>query len=66
MHDKHTFNVGVPTATNLEDYCKERIKMLEKDFRIYLTDAEKTHMRELKTEEAIDNFYVSKIRNSYN
>lgn len=66
MHDRHTFNVGVPVATTLEGYRKARIKMLERDFHIYLTDDDKAHMRELKTEEAIDNFYVSKIRNSYN
>ena len=66
MYDRQTFNVGVPAAATLEGYCKARIKMLERDFRIYLTDEEKAHMNELKTEIEIDNFYITKIRNSYN
>ena len=66
MHDKHTFNVGVPKAKTLKGYRKARIKMLEEDFHIYLTDEEKAHMNECKTETEIDNFYVTIIRNSYN
>ena len=66
MHDKKTFNVGVPTARTLKGYRKARIRMLEEDFHIYLTDEEKAHMDELKTEVAIDNFYQSKIMNTYN
>lgn len=66
MHDKKTFNVGVPMAKTLKGYRKARIKMLEEDFHIYLTGEEKAHMDELKTEVAIDNFYRDKIENTYN
>lgn len=65
MHDRHTFNVGVPAATDLDGYRKARIKMLKRDFHIYLTKEQKAHMNELKTEVAIDNFYVTMIRTHY-
>lgn len=37
-------------------YVKEKIKMLKRDFRIRLTDAEVAHIHSLKTEIAVDNF----------
>ena len=40
----------------LELYIEEKIKMLKRDFRIRLSDAEAAHIHSLKTEIAVDNF----------
>jgi len=63
--EKHTFSAGVPTAKTLNAYRKAKLKMLKKDFRIYLTDEELAHAEELKTEIAIDNFCITMIRTHY-
>lgn len=61
--DTNISSVGVPMTSNINAYREARIKMLEDDFHFYLTDEEKAHMRELKSEITIDNFYRSLIAN---
>lgn len=63
--DTNISSVGVPMTSNINAYRKARMKMLENDFRIYLTTEEKEHMRELTTEIAIDNFYLTLIKTHY-
>ena len=63
--DANTSSVGVPMTTNINAYRKARMKMLERDFHIYLTEAEIDHMNEMTSEIAIDNFYISLIQNHY-
>ena len=63
--DANTSSVEVPMTTNINAYRKARMKMLERDFHIYLTEAEIDHMNELTSEIAIDNFYISLIQNHY-
>lgn len=46
----------------LQKYIKERIKLLERDFKIRLSKAEKEHFYELTTEIAVDNFARDIIR----
>lgn len=46
---------------SLKSYRKMKLKML-KEFFIELTDEQISHMNELKTEIAIDNFCISLIR----
>lgn len=44
-----------PDFTTPEKYINAKVKMLEKEFKIRLTYAEKSHLDELKTQVAIDN-----------
>ena len=44
-----------PDWSTPEKYIKAKVTMLEKEFKIRLTYAEKAHLEELKTQVAIDN-----------
>ena len=48
-------------AKDLKSYIKGKIKMLERDFRIYPTKEELAHFQELKTEIAVDNYALTLI-----
>ena len=48
-------------AKDINDYIKKKIKMLEHDFRIHLTEKEIEHLNELKTEISVDNYALSII-----
>lgn len=48
---------------NLQEYIKYKINMLEKDFKIRLTYAEKTHLEELTNDRAIDRAVRQIIKN---
>jgi hypothetical protein len=52
--------VVTPKQKEVASYCKQKIHMLEdpKGFGLTLTEAEKNHMRKLKTETAIDNYAI--------
>lgn len=49
---QHTKNMSIP------NYCKMKIKMLEKDFCVALTEEEKAHAKTLTTEAALDQFAI--------
>lgn len=55
------FAIGLPVTSNLESYRKAKLKILKRDFHIYLTPEELEHARNLKTEIEIDNFFISAI-----
>jgi hypothetical protein len=50
-----------PRTMSLKSYKKMKVEALS-DFCITLTDQEQTYMNSLKTEIAVDNFYISKIK----
>ena len=50
-----------PVFKTPKQYAEEKIKILEKDFYINPTDAEKLHLKTLKTQIAIDNAVLSII-----
>ena len=59
-------NIGIPKTTNINSYRKAKLKMLNRDFRITLTDEELAHVNTLKSEIAIDNFCISVINRHWN
>ena len=59
------FATGIPNTKDIDQYRKAKLKMLTRDFRVYLTDEEKAHAETLKTEIAIDNFCITMIRTHY-
>lgn len=48
-------------AKDIKSYVKQKIKMLERDFRIVLKPEEIKHFNELKTEIAVDNYALKLI-----
>lgn len=48
-------------AKDLKDYIKQKIKMLEDEFYIYLTESEINHMHGLKNEIQVDNYAIDII-----
>ena len=50
---------------SLKAYRKMKLKMLERDFCIKLTDEEKAHAATLTTETAIDQFCISILNNRW-
>ena len=57
------FVTGVPDTNNIDVYRDAKLNILEEDFHIYITDEERKHANNLKTEIAIDNFFISAISN---
>ena len=51
---------------SIKAYRKMKIKMLEKDFMVPLTNAEKNHINGLETEAAIDRYARTLLRNHLN
>lgn len=50
-------DVGYPSKSmSLKSYKKMKIKMLTKEFKIPMTEAERNHMNELRDEYAVDRF----------
>lgn len=47
-------NINIPIRATLEQYKKGKIKILQRDFLIKLTDEEKAHINSLPTEYAVD------------
>ena len=45
-----------PTGITLKTYIKRKIRMLERDFWITLSQAEKDHFWSLASETAVDNY----------
>ena len=54
-HSRKTKEIRVPKVTIPKTYLKYRIKILERDFMLVLTQSEMTYLKSLKTEIAIDN-----------
>ena len=48
-------------ARDLKDYIKKKIKMLEREFCIRVTESDIKHFNELKTEIQIDNYALQLI-----
>ena len=46
----------MPRHIPLKQYIKEKLKMLQDDFRLKLSTTEITHMQSLKTERQVDNY----------
>lgn len=65
MNHASTDNIGVPMTKNIDAYRKAKLKILKRDFLIPLTDEQKAHAQELKTEIAIDNFCLMMVMNHY-
>lgn len=57
-----TFATGVPITGNIDTYRKAKLRILKKDFHIYLTKEELDRANTLKTEIEIDNFFITAIR----
>ena len=56
-------NVGYGTkSTNIKTYRRQKIQMLEKEFKLNLTSDEKNHFNELETEAAIDRYARTVIK----
>ena len=55
------FTVDIPVTNNINTYRKAKLKILKRDFYIYLTPEELEHANSLKTEIEIDNFFISAI-----
>ena len=56
----------MPNENVVASYRKKKIKMLNRDFCITLTDEELSHMNELTSEIAIDQFSLTIINNHWN
>lgn len=56
------FAIGLPVTGNFESYRKAKLKILEKDCCIKLTQEDREHANSLKTEIEVDNFFISAIR----
>ena len=54
--------MGKPMS--LKQYCKFKIRILEKDFAIQVTDEQKNHIKALQSVPAIDR-YCRTLINSY-
>ena len=54
MSSFDTTNVKISKRETLAGYKKGKIKILQRDFMIKLTDEEKTHINSLPTEYAVD------------
>lgn len=59
------FVTGVPDTNNIDVYREAKLKILEEDFHIYITDEERKHANNLKKETEIDNFFITAIRNQH-
>lgn len=55
----------VPRNMSLKQYRKMKLKMLERDFCIRLTDAEREYANTLTTEIAIDQFCLGILNNRW-
>lgn len=55
------FAIGLPVTGNFESYRRAKLKILKRDFCIYLTPEELEHANSLKTEIEVDNFFISAI-----
>ena len=54
-----------PKWTTPQKYAEAKIKILQRDFRIALTEKEILHLKTLKTEIAIDNAVLSIINHHW-
>lgn len=45
-----------PRHKSLKDYIDDKINMLENEFYLKLTDEEKAHFYDIRTEEAVDQY----------
>lgn len=61
-----TYATGIPINASIDDYREAKLKILKKDFRITLNSNEIRHANSLKTEIAIDNFFISAINRHWN
>lgn len=53
--------MGKIKDNSLKAYRKFKLKILERDFRVYITDEEKQHAETLTTESQINQFCLSMI-----
>ena len=54
-----------PRSMSLKAYRKMKLKMLERDFCIPLTDEERAHANTLTSEAAIDQFCIGILNNRW-
>ena len=59
-------SVGIPKTANINTYRKAKIKMLQRDFCIKLTEEELKHVNALATEIKIDQFCLGMINKRWN
>ena len=60
------FAADIPAHCDINTYRKAKLKILKRDFYIYLTPEEIAHAKTLETEIAIDNFFISAINRRWN
>ena len=58
-------SIGIPRTANIKTYRKAKIKMLERDFCIKLTEEETERVNNLTTEIKIDQFCLGIINNRW-
>lgn len=51
---KHKMPSYIPEFNSPEKFAEKKIEMLERDFKIKLSDKQKLHLKTLKTERAIN------------
>lgn len=56
---------AVPRNMSLKAYRKMKLKMLERDFCINLTDEERARANEMTTEAALDQFCIGILNNRW-
>lgn len=56
MYNENYVVTNAPKKASIKSYCKAKLKILDRDFKINLTDEEIAHAKTLTSETAIDQF----------